>query len=181
VVSGSHTPHGLRIPANNSEFSIEALRGSPTSGHHGLVDVTLPKKEALGHLCHKLPFELGFEGGFYWLSDVRTHLKDHASYKASRGTDGLTWRNTLNPAKGRYVAFAEDLLYGTHHDQHVKALCRAGKTITAIDTFTGLSEALADAKSLLATEQKEDQKSPAAPPHPSTRMTLLGCLPLCSS
>ena len=109
----------------------------------------------MGHLCHKLPVELGFEGDSNWLSDVRAHLKDHASYKASRGTDGLIWRNTMNPARGRYVAFVEDLLYGERHGHHLKALRRAGKAITAMGTFPGLSEALDDAKSLLATEQKE--------------------------
>ena len=77
-------------PAGSSEFSVEALRGSPKSGNRGLVDVIVLNKEALGHLCHKLPFELGFEGDSAWLSNVRTHLKDHASSKASKGTDGLT-------------------------------------------------------------------------------------------
>ena len=100
------------------------------------------------------PFELGFEGDSDWLSDVRTHLKDHASYKASKGADGLTWRNTLNPAQGRYVAFAEDLLYGKRQDHHLKALCRAGKAISAMGTFPGLCDALDDVKSLLATEKK---------------------------
>ena len=100
-------------------------------------------EDALGHLCHKLPFELGFEGGSDWLSDARTHLNDHASYTASKGTDGLTRRNTLNPAQGRYVVFAEDLLHGKRQDQHLKALRRAGNTITAIDIFPGLSKAWA--------------------------------------
>ena len=151
------------------------MRGSPKSGNRGLVDaILLKKKETSGHLCHKLPFELGFQGDSDWLSDVRTHLKDHASYKASKGTDGLTWRNTLFPAQGRYVAFAKDLLYGKRHDHALKALRRAGKATSAMGTFPGLSEALGDAKSLLATEQKEDQKAQLAPP-PTTRMTLLGC------
>ena len=73
-------------------------------------------------------------------------------FKASKSRGGLTWRNTLNPAQGRYVAFAEDLLHGKRHDQHLKALRRAGNTITAIDTFPGLSVALDDVKSLLAME-----------------------------
>jgi hypothetical protein len=42
--------------------------------------------------------------------------KDHAAYTASKRTDGLTWRNTLNPTQGRYVAFAVGLLYGKRHD-----------------------------------------------------------------
>ena len=72
------------------------------------------------------------------MSDVWTNLKDHASYKASKGTDGLTWRNTLNSAQGCCVAFAEDLLHGKRHDHNVKALCRAGKAISEMDTFLGL-------------------------------------------
>ena len=35
---------------------------SPKSGKRGLVDVILPIKEAVGHLCHKVPFGIGFEG-----------------------------------------------------------------------------------------------------------------------
>jgi hypothetical protein len=35
-------------PAGNSEFSVEALRGSPKSGNRGLVDVILLKKRRIG-------------------------------------------------------------------------------------------------------------------------------------
>ena len=77
------------------------------------------------------------------------------------------------------MAFVEDLLYGKRHDHHLKALRRAGKAIMAVGTFPGMSEALDDAKSLLATEQKEDQKSPVGTP--PTRMTELGCPTSCSS
>ena len=44
MVSGSD-------PTNNSEFSVEALRGNPKSGNRGLVDVILLKKRGIG-----LPF-----------------------------------------------------------------------------------------------------------------------------
>ena len=57
------------------------------------------------------------------------------------------------------MAFVEDLLYGKRRDHNLKALCRAGKAITATGTFPGPSEALNDVKSLLATEQKEDHKA----------------------
>ena len=39
-----HMVCGSSDPANNSEFSVEALRGSPKSGNRGLVDVILLKK-----------------------------------------------------------------------------------------------------------------------------------------
>ena len=39
-----HMVCGSSDPANNSEFSVEALRGNPKSGNRGLVDVILPKK-----------------------------------------------------------------------------------------------------------------------------------------
>ena len=51
------------------------------------------------------------------------------------------------------------MLYGKRHAQRVKALCAAGKSIAAIDTFPGLSEAVGDVTSLLATEQKEYQNA----------------------
>ncbi|MFM7981156.1 MAG: hypothetical protein ACKPKO_17750, partial [Candidatus Fonsibacter sp.] len=84
------------------------------------MDVILLKKEALGHLGHKLPIQLGFHEDSDWLSEVRTHLKDHAAYKASTQVESLSWCNSLDPALGRYVAFAEELLYGTRYDQHWK-------------------------------------------------------------
>ncbi|MFM7981222.1 MAG: hypothetical protein ACKPKO_18090, partial [Candidatus Fonsibacter sp.] len=106
----------------------------------GLVDANLLKKEALGHLCHKLQIQLGFHGDSYWLSYVRTHLKGHAAYKASSQVETLSWRNTMDPAKGRYVALAEELLYGKRYDHNVKELRRAGNKITTIDTLPGLRE-----------------------------------------
>ena len=47
----------------------------------------------------------------------------------------LLGATALTPAPVRYVAFAEDLLYGVRHDQHLKNLIRAGETVAAIDTF----------------------------------------------
>ena len=143
----------------STDFTVEGLRGSTKSGNRGLVDVILLKKEAIGHLCHKLPIQLGIEGDANWLSDLRAGLKDHNSFLASRQGEGLTWRNRLTPAQSRYVAFAEDLLYGTRHDHHLKALVRASKTVAAIEGFPGLSEALDDVKSLLATEEQEERKA----------------------
>ena len=55
--------------------------------------------------------------------------------------------------------FAEDLVYGVRHDQHLKHLIRAGKTVAAIETFPGLSEALDDVKGLLAAEEHENSKA----------------------
>ncbi|MFM7986789.1 MAG: hypothetical protein ACKPKO_46490, partial [Candidatus Fonsibacter sp.] len=46
--------------ADSSEFTVDALRGSSKTGIQGLVDVILLKREALGHLRHKLPIQLGF-------------------------------------------------------------------------------------------------------------------------
>jgi hypothetical protein len=57
------------------------------------------------------------------------------------------------------VAFAEDLVYGSRHDQHRQHLLRAGKTVAAIETFPGLSEALDDVKGLLAAEEHENAKA----------------------
>ena len=88
-------------------------------------------------------------------------LADHSSHLASRKGDGLAWRNRLTPAQVRYVAFAEGLLYGVRHDQHLKNLIRAGKTVAALDIFPGLSEALDDVKSLLATEEQDSSKTGA--------------------
>ena len=79
----------------------------------------------------------------------------------SRNGDGLVWHNRLTPAQVRYVAFAEDLLYGVRHDQRLKNLIRAGKTVAALDTFPGLSEALGDVRSLLATEEQGSSKTGA--------------------
>ena len=98
------------------------------------------KKEALGYLCHKLPVQLGIAGDATWLSDLRVSLAD----QSAQG-DGLAWCNRLTPAQVRYVAFAQDLLYGIRHD---------GQTVA--DTFPGLSEALDDVKSLLATEDSSE-------------------------
>ena len=125
-------------------------------------------------MCHKLPIQLGIEGDFTWLAEIQTSLKSHDTYLASQSGDGLTWRNRLSPAQSRYVAFAEDLLYGSRHDHHLKALLRAGKTCTSIETFPGLCEALDDVKSLLATEQTEDQKADADDTHAD-----IDCMPDC--
>ena len=151
----------LAIRTSSTDFSVEGLRGSPRTGNRGLIDTILLKKEALGYLCHKLPVQLGIEGDAAWLSDLRASLADHNSHLASRKGDGLAWRNRLTPAQVRYVAFAEDLLYGVRHDQHLKNLIRAGKTVAAIDTFPGLSEALDDVKSLLATEAPDSSNTGA--------------------
>ena len=72
---------------------------------------------------------------------------------------GATNRHT--PAQVRYVAFTEDLLYGVRHGQHLKSLVRAGKTVAALDTFPGLSEALDAVKSLLATEAQGSSETDA--------------------
>ena len=88
-------------------------------------------------------------------------LADHSSHLASRKGDGRAWRNRLTPAQVRYVAFAEDLPYGVRHDQHLNNLIRAGKTVAALDTFPGLSEALDDVESLLATEEQDSSKTDA--------------------
>ena len=149
----------LKVDCVSADFSVDGLRGSHKTSNRGLVDVILLKKEAIGHLCHKLPIQLGIEGDSDWLGEIRASLKDHSSFLASRSGDGLTWRNRLTTSQARYVAFAEDLLYGSRHDVHLKALCRAGKTIASIETFPGLSDALDDVKSLLATEQTADQKA----------------------
>ena len=114
----------------------------------------LLKKEALGYLCHKLPVQLGIAGDATWLSVLRVRLADHSSHLAPRKGDGLAWLNRPTPAQVRYVAFAEDLLYGVRHDHHLKNLIRAGKTVAALDTFPGLSEALDDVTSLLTTEEQ---------------------------
>ena len=147
------------IDATSTDFTVEGLRGSAKTGNRGFVDAILLKKDAIGHLCHKLPIQLGIGGDANWLSDLRAGLKDHCSFVASRQREGLTWRNRLTPAQSRYVAFAEDLLYGTRHDHHLKAFLRAGKSVAAIDGFPGLSEALDDVKQLLAAEELEEQKA----------------------
>ncbi|MFM7988289.1 MAG: hypothetical protein ACKPKO_54145, partial [Candidatus Fonsibacter sp.] len=145
----------------STDFTVEGLRGSAKTGNRGLVDAILLKKDAIGHLCHKLPIHLGIEGDANWLSDLRAGLKYHCSFLASRQREGLTWRNRLTPAQSRYVACAEDLLYGTRHDHHLRALLRAGKTVAAIVGFPGLSEALDDVKHFLAAEELEEQKAEA--------------------
>ncbi|MFM7984011.1 MAG: hypothetical protein ACKPKO_32270, partial [Candidatus Fonsibacter sp.] len=93
-----------------------SLRGNSQTNSRGLVDVIILTKEALGHLCHNLSI-----------------LKDHATYKASTQVEALSLRNALDPAQGRCVAFAEDLLHGKRYNQRLKALCRTGKNITTID------------------------------------------------
>jgi hypothetical protein len=164
----------LNADPTTSDFSVDGLRGNNKTNNRGLVDVILLKKEALGYLCHKLPIQLGIEGDSTWLAEIQTSLKSHDTYLASQSGDGLTWRNRLSPAQSRYVAFAEDLLYGSRHDHHLKALLRAGKTCTSIETFPGLCEALDDVKSLLATEQTEDQKADADDTHAD-----IDCMPDC--
>ena len=73
--------------------------------------------------------------------DIRISLKEHATDLASKIGDSLAWRNRLSPAQARYVAFAEDLVYGTRRDQQWKALRKAGKTAVAINNFPGLIDA----------------------------------------
>ena len=155
----AHMVTNLSLSTSSSDFSVEGLRGSARSGNRGLIDTILLKKDAIGYLCHKLPVQLGIEGDAAWLSDLRGSLADHRSHLASRKGDGLAWRNRLTPAQVRYVAFAEDLVYGVRHDQHLKHLIRAGKTVAAIETFPGLSEALDDVKGLLAAEEHENAKA----------------------
>ena len=138
---------------------MEGLRGSARSGNRGLIGTILLKKDAIGYLCHKLPVQFGIEGDAAWLSDLRGSLADHRPHLASRKGDGLAWRNRLTPAQVRYVAFAEDLVYGVRQDQHLKHLIRAGNTVAAIETFPGLSEALDDVKGLLAAEEHENAKA----------------------
>jgi len=147
--------------SSSSDFSVEGLRGNARTGNRGLVDTILFKKDAIAYLCHKLPVQLGIEGDAAWLADLRVNLADHKNHLASRTGDGLLWRNRLSPAQVRYVAFAEDLLYGTHLDHHIKGLLRAGKTVQAIDTWPGLREALDDVKGHLVTEEKDKVDVPA--------------------
>ena len=155
----AHMVTNLSLSTSSSDFSVEGLRGSARSGIRGLIDTILLKKDAIGYLCHKLPVQLGIEGDATSRSDLRGSLTDHSSHLASRKGDGLAWRNRLTPAQVRYVAFAEDLVYGVRHDQHLKHLIRAGKTVAAIETFPGLSEALDDVKGLLAAEEHENAKA----------------------
>ena len=157
----AHMVSNLSMSASSADFSVEGLRGSARTGNRGLIDTILLKKGAIGYLCHKLPVQLGIEGDASWLSDLRASLADHSSHLESRKGDGLAWRNRLTPAQVRFVAFAEDLLYGVRHDQHLKNLIRAGKTVAAIDTFPSLSEALDDVKRLLATEKQDISKADA--------------------
>ena len=157
----AHMVTHLAMSASSADFSVDGLRGSPRTGNRGLAGAILLKNEALGYLCHKLPVQLGIEGDAAWLADLRVSLADHSSHLASRKGDGLAWRNRLTPAQVRYVAFAEDLLYDSH-DQHLKHPIRAGKTVATLDTFPGLSEALDDVKSLLATEEQDISKTDAS-------------------
>ena len=118
----AHMVTHLAISASSADFSVEGLRGSPRTGSRGLIDTILLKKKALGYLCHKLPVQLGIEGDATWLSDLRVSLADHSAHRAPREGDGLAWRNRLTPAQVRYGAFAEDLLYGVRHDQHLSLI-----------------------------------------------------------
>ena len=86
----------------------------------------------------------------------------------------------------RYVAFAEDLLYGVRHGQHLKNLIRAGKPVAALDAFPGLSEALDDVKSLLAAEEQGSSKTGAnledcTPARPEMGVAVLRIVPAESS
>ena len=154
----AHMVTRLAMNASSADFSVDGLRGSPRAGNRGLINTILLKKEARGYLCHKLPVQLGIEGDATWLSDLRVGLADHSSHLASRKGDGLAWRSRLTPAQVRYVASAEDLLYGVRHGQHLNNLTRAGKPVAALDTFPGLSGVLDDAKSLLATEEQDSSR-----------------------
>ena len=109
----AHMVARLVMSASSADFSVDGLRGSPRTGNRGLIGAILLKKEALGYLCHKLPVQLGTEGDATWPSDLRVSLAEHSSHLASRKGDRLAWCNRL--------AFAEDLLYGIHHGQHLKA------------------------------------------------------------
>jgi hypothetical protein len=55
----------LNADPTTSDFSVDGLRGNNKTNNRGLVDVILLKKEALGYLCHKLPIQLGIEGGLH--------------------------------------------------------------------------------------------------------------------
>ena len=154
-----HMVLNLDTSASDADFSCDGLRGSAKTGNRGSVDLILLKKDAIGYMCNKLPIQIGIEGDANWLADIRGGLRDHSSYIASKSGDGLTWRNNLSPAQARYVAYTEELLYGNRYDPHLKLLIRSGKSITAIETFSGLSEPLDDVKSLLAAERKDEAKA----------------------
>jgi hypothetical protein len=52
----------LNVDLTTSDFSVEGLRGSAKTSNHRLVDSYSFEAGALGHLCHKLPIQLGIEG-----------------------------------------------------------------------------------------------------------------------
>ncbi|MFM7978014.1 MAG: hypothetical protein ACKPKO_01750, partial [Candidatus Fonsibacter sp.] len=82
-----HFRHMVCAPADDkadsSEFTVDALRANSKTSKRGLVNVILLNKDTLGNLCHKLPIQLAFHGHPDWLSELKTHLKFHAAFKAS--------------------------------------------------------------------------------------------------
>ena len=149
----------LKIMPNNGDFSVDGLRGTSKTGNRGLTDVLFFKKSAVGFLFGRLPITLEIEGSGQWMAEARAALSDHDSFEKSKAGEGLLWRNALTQAQGRYVAFAEELVFGKHYDAVIKSVIRSGRYVDAIPDYPGLKEAIDDVRNLRSHEEREAEKA----------------------
>jgi len=147
------------VPAKWDMFSTRGIGGTKETGNRGLADLLLFKKECLGFVLGRLPYNSGFSEGS-WLNDARVHLANYASLDAAPPN----WTNTFSGAQLLYLEFCENLVYGTTFDACLKALIKNSMNVHGIETQAGISETLADIKAMSAADAQD-----AAPPPPTTR------------
>ena len=75
-----------------------------------------------------------FEGKLYHHS--------HEHYYGSHKGEALAWRNKLNNGQAHFIQFTEDVLYGSRYDSQIKAMLRANRSASQMDTDKGFAEAL---------------------------------------
>ena len=89
--------HRSGILAKSDMFSSHGIGGSKETGNRGLADLLLFKKECLGFVLGRLPFNLGFSE-VSWLSLARVHVANYDSHNAA-------------PAKWTHACTGPQLLY----------------------------------------------------------------------
>ena len=80
------------------------------------------------------------------------------NFYGSHEGEALAWRNKLDDAQARFIKFAEDVLYTSRYDNHMKAMLRANKAASLIECDDNFQEALQEIKSLRASVDREKEK-----------------------
>jgi hypothetical protein len=109
--------HRIGIIAKSDMFSSRGIRGSKETGNRGLADLLLFKKECLGFVLGRLPFNLWFSEGS-WLSLARVHLPDYDSQDVAP----KCWTSSCTGLQLLDVELCENLVHGTIYDSCMKSL-----------------------------------------------------------